>query len=388
MDLASVRVDDASRPVRVAVDAMGGDYAPLEVVVGALAYARQSPADQVILVGDEAVIREMAGGPLPSNVSIERSGSVVGMDEDPAVALRKKKDASIIVAMDLVKAGRADAVLTAGHTGAGMAAAVLRLGRLPGVDRPALAVQLITSKGPMVFLDIGANPDSTGENLFQYAHMGALFSERVAGVREPTVALLSLGEEKGKGDARVKRATELLDASSLRFIGNVEGKDLVNHPADVVVCDAMLGNVTMKFFEGLSSFIFDLWRAEFRRAPRGPLAYALMKPGIERIRTLFDYEKLGGSPLLGVRGTVLITHGRSRRRFIQYGVAVAAAAARARIPERIGAAFAEGGPGRLPDVRSESRPAAVAPAEVAPAGVASAPTQAEAVASEGEGADA
>jgi phosphate acyltransferase len=355
VDLASVRVDDASRPVRVAVDAMGGDYAPLEVVVGALAFARQSPADEVLLVGDPDVIRGIAGGPLPSNVTIEPSGSVIGMDEAPAVALRTKKDASIVVAMDLVKRGRADAVLTAGHTGAGMAAAVLRLGRLPGVDRPALAVQLITSKGPMVFLDIGANPDSTGENLFQYAHMGALFSERVSGVTDPSVALLSLGEEKGKGDARVQRATELLDASTLNFIGNVEGKDLVHHPADVVVCDAMLGNVTMKFFEGLSSFIFDLWRAEFRKAPRGPIAYALMKPGIERIRTLFDYEKLGGSPLLGVRGTVLITHGRSKRRFIQYGVAVAAAAARARIPERIGAAFAEGGAGRLPDLRAEAR---------------------------------
>jgi glycerol-3-phosphate acyltransferase PlsX len=354
VDLASVRVDDASRPVRVAVDAMGGDHAPLEVVVGALTFARQSPADQVILVGDEAAILACADGPLPSNVVIERSGSVISMDEAPAVALRTKKDASIVVAMDLVKRGRADAVLTAGHTGAGMAAAVLRLGRLPGVDRPALAVQLITSKGPMVFLDIGANPDSTPENLFQYAHMGALFAERVAGVASPTVALLSLGEEKGKGDARVQRATELLDASTLRFIGNVEGKDLVHHPADVVVCDAMLGNVTMKFFEGLSSFIFDLFRAEFRRAPRGPLAYALLKPGIERIRATFDYEKLGGSPLLGVRGTVLITHGRSKRRFIAYGVAVAAAAARARIPEHIAEAFAPGGPGRLPEANGDA----------------------------------
>ena len=349
MDLASVRTADDARPVRVAVDAMGGDHAPLEVVLGSLAYARGHDADEVILVGDEAAIRGVADGPLPPNVSIEHSGSVIGMDEAPATALRQKKDASIVVAMDLVKAGRADAILTAGHSGAGMAAAVLRLGRLPGVDRPALAVQMITAKGPMVFLDIGANPDSTGENLYQYAHMGALFAERVMGVPDPSVALLSLAEEKGKGDARIVRATELLDRSTLRFIGNTEGKDLAYHPADVVVCDAVLGNVTMKFFEGLSGLIFDMLREEFRKPPRGPLAYALMKPGIGRIRSRFDYERLGGSPLLGVRGTVLITHGRSKRRMIGFGVAVAAAAARAGIPEAIGDAFRGAGPdGILP----------------------------------------
>ena len=358
MDLASVRTTETDRPVRVAVDAMGGDHAPLEIVVGSVAFARENPAVEVILVGDEERIRAAADGPLPANVVLEHAGSVIEMDEAPASALRTKKDASIVVAIDLVKNGRADAVLTAGHTGAGMAAAVLRLGRLPGVDRPALAVQLITSRGPMVFLDIGANPDSTGENLYQYAHMGSLFAERVAGVKDPTVALLSLAEEKGKGDARVRRATELLDGSTLRFIGNVEGKDLVHHPADVVVCDAMLGNVTMKFFEGLSTFIFDMFRDEFRRAPRGPIAYALMRPGIDRIRAVFDYERLGGSPLLGVKGTVLITHGRSRRRMVGYGVAVAAAAARARIPERIAEAFGPGGAGRLPGDRHDPVPAA------------------------------
>jgi glycerol-3-phosphate acyltransferase PlsX len=277
-------------------------------------------------------------------VAFVHASQVIGMDESPALALREKKDASILVAMDLVKRGEADAVVTAGHTGAGMAAAVLRLGRLPGVDRPALAVQMVTDTGPFVFLDIGANPDSTGENLYQYAHMGALFAEKVLGVPEPRIALLSIGEEKGKGDARIQRATELLDASSLRFVGNVEGKDLVHHMADVVVCDAVLGNVTIKFFEGLSGFIFDLIRTEFRRPPRGPLAYALMKPGLDRIRAIFDYEKVGGSPLLGVRGTVIVTHGRARRRMISYAVAVAAASAEARIPELIADTFRDAAP--------------------------------------------
>jgi glycerol-3-phosphate acyltransferase PlsX len=237
--------------------------------------------------------------------------------------------------MDLVKRGEADAVVTAGHTGAGMAAAVLRLGRLPGVDRPALAVQMITAKGPMVLLDIGANPDSTAENLVQYARMGAIFAERVLGVARPRVALLSIGEEKGKGDARIQRATELLDASDLNFEGNVEGKDLTLHLADVVVCDAVLGNVVIKFFEGLSTFIFDLWRGEFERSLRGRLAYLLLRPGIGRIRGIFDYEKVGGSPLLGVRGTVIITHGRAKRRMVGFACEVAAQTARTRVPALI-----------------------------------------------------
>jgi glycerol-3-phosphate acyltransferase PlsX len=325
--------------VRVAVDAMGGDHGPSEVVLGALDHARAYPADRVILVGDETILRGIAGE-LPANTSIVHSTQVVGMDEQPALALREKKDSSILVAVDLVKNGHADAVVTAGHTGAGMAAAVLRLGRLPGVDRPALAVQMITAKGPVVLLDIGANPDSTPENLVQYARMGAIFAERVLGVAEPRVALLSIGEEKGKGDARIQRATELLDETDLHFEGNVEGKDLTTHMADVVVCDAVLGNVVIKFFEGLSTYIFDLWRTEFSGSLRGRLAYLLMRPSVGRIRGIFDYEKVGGSPLLGVRGTVIITHGRARRRMIAYGMEVAAQAARTGVPALIAESLA------------------------------------------------
>ena len=333
----------AGTGVRVAVDAMGGDHGPSEVVPGALDHARAHPEDRVILVGDDAMLAGVAGA-LPPNVSIVHASEVVGMDEHPALALREKKDSSILVAVDLVKRGEADAVITAGHTGAGMAAAVLRLGRLAGVDRPALAVQMITPGGAMVLLDIGANPDSTAENLAQYAAMGSIFAERVLGVARPRVALLSIGEEKGKGDARIQRATELLDASGLAFIGNVEGKDLTRHMADVVVCDAVLGNVVIKFFEGLSTYIFDLWRGEFEGSLRGRLAYLLMRPGIGRIRTTFDYEKVGGSPLLGVRGTVIITHGRAKRRMVAYGCEVAATMARTRVPELIAESL--GGAGR------------------------------------------
>ena len=321
---------------------MGGDHGPSEVVHGALDFARNHLDDRLILVGDEAVIRAIVGD-LPANVSIAHASQVIGMDEHPALALRGKKDSTILVAMDLVKRGEADAVVTAGHTGAGMAAAVLRLGRLPGVDRPALAIQMITDRGPMVLLDIGANPDSTPENLVQYARMGAIFAERVLEVNKPRVALLSIGEEKGKGDSRIQRATELLDATDLHFEGNVEGKDLTRHLADVVVCDAVLGNVVIKFFEGLTTFMADLWRDEFRASWRGRLAAVLMRPGIARIRGVFDYERTGGSPLLGVRGTVIITHGRAKRRMVSYACEVAWRTARAGVPSLIAEAFASAG---------------------------------------------
>ncbi len=334
MSSPSVDPTPGARGVRVAVDAMGGDHGPSEVVPGALDHARAHPEDTVLLVGDEATLRSIAG-PLPANVRIVHAPQVIEMDEHPALALREKKGASILVACDLVRNGEADAVMTAGHTGAGMAAAILRVGRLPGVDRPALAVQMIRGGAPFVLLDIGANPDSSPENLVQYARMGEIFAERVLGIAEPRVALLSIGEERGKGDLRIQRATELLDASAMRFVGNVEGKDLTGSLADVVVTDAVTGNVVIKFFEGLSSFIFDRFREEFRGSLRGRLAYLLLRPGIARIRDTFDYEKVGGSPLLGVRGAVIITHGRARRRMVGFACAVAADTARTGVPALI-----------------------------------------------------
>lgn len=340
LDVMRGRGDVPGGPVRVAVDAMGGDHAPEEIVIGALDWARLNPHTQLLLVGDQARMSAFYGSGLPSNVTAMHAAESIAMDEHAAAAIRSKRDASINVCMRLVREGRADAVVTAGHTGAGVASAIINLGRLKGVDRPALAIQMVTDTGPMVLLDIGATTDSTGENLYQYAHMGTIFAAKVFGVTNPSVALLSIGEEGGKGEQRVQQATELLAASSLRFLGNVEGKDLPRHPADVVVCDATVGNVTIKFFEGLSSFIFDQLRREFRRWPLGPIGYVLMRPGLARIRRRFDYERLGGAPLLGVKGTVLITHGRARRRMIGFAVEVGAAAARERIPQRIADALA------------------------------------------------
>ena len=334
MTIQALPTQQTRRGVRLAVDAMGGDHGPGEVVPGALAHAAAHPEDHLFLVGDPARIAAVAPS-LPGNVEVVPASQVVEMHEHPAMALREKRDASITVGCDLVRSGRADAIVTAGHTGAAMAAAVLRIGRLPGVDRPALAVQMVRQGRPFVLLDIGANPDSTPENLLQYARMGTIFAERVIGIEAPRVALLSIGEEKGKGDVRIQRATELLDGSDMRFVGNVEGKDLVADMADVVVTDAVTGNVVIKFFEGLSTFIFDLWRGEFGGSWRGRLAYLLMRPGIGRIRKVFDYETAGGSPLLGVKGAVIITHGRARRRMVGFACAVAADTARSGVPQLI-----------------------------------------------------
>ena len=319
---------------------MGGDHAPLEVVAGTVAWARKHPTDTILLVGLPEAIQKAAGGPLPANIEVVPASQVVEMDESPAAAIKTKKDSSIMVAMDLIRQGRGDALVTAGHSGAGMAAAVLRLGRLPGVDRPALAVQMVTETGPFVLLDIGANVDATGHNLYQYAHMGSIYAERVLGVANPRVALLSIGEERGKGNLAIQQATQMLDADgSLNFVGNVEGRDLVKHKTDVAVSDAVVGNVTMKFFEGLATFIFDLWRREFKRGIRGPIGYVFMRAGVNRIRDTFDYERMGASPLLGVKGMVLITHGSAKRRMIEFAVEAGATAARAGIPDLIAGAF-------------------------------------------------
>jgi glycerol-3-phosphate acyltransferase PlsX len=368
MDQASLeqRHGSATRP-RIAVDAMGGDHGPREVVRGAVERATTDPGIEVILVGDTPRIEEHVDGGLPSNVRIVHASQVVDMHEDAALAVRRKKDATINVCMRLIREGHADAVVTAGHTGAGVASAILHLKRLPGVDRPALAIQMVTDRGPFMLLDIGATTDSTGLNLAQYAHMGALYAERVLGVQRPTVALLSIGEEAGKGEQRVKDATSLLGSSDLRFLGNVEGRDLPLHTADVVVCDASVGNVVMKFFEGVANAMLGLLEAEFRRPPWGPIGYLFMRPGIRRIRGKFDYERLGAAPLLGVNGTVLITHGSATRRMIGFAVDVGAQSARAGIPEHIQEALVRSGltrhavVERAPGVASV--PPAVAPAE-------------------------
>src|SRR5918992_233492 len=307
--------------MRIAVDAMGGDHAPREVVRGAIDYAIGTPADEVMLVGDAPRIeREIAddGRAQPSNLRLVDAPEVIEMGEHPATALRQKRRASIVVATDLVRDGDADAVVSAGSTGATMAAAIFRLGRISGIDRPALPAHMVTATGPVMLLDVGANMDSEAENLVQFAAMGAIFAEHVLGVTNPRIGLLNIGEEVEKGDERAREAYAKLASLDLHFVGNVEADDMIAHRADVVVCDGFVGNVVIKFFEGITSFIF--------RA---------LKPGFDRMKARFDYEVYGGAPLLGVRGVSIVTYGRAKARMIEHAIRVASESAEARVPELI-----------------------------------------------------
>jgi len=322
--------------MRIAVDAMGGDFAPREVVRGAIHHAA-SHADEVILVGDvprlEREIEEYGQG-RPASVSFVDAPEVIGMGESPTAGLRRRRS-SIRVATDLVRDGQADAVVSAGSTGASMAAAVFRLGRLAGIDRPALPAYVLTATGPLVLLDVGANVDCTPINLVQFAAMGSLYAERVLHVASPRVALLNIGEEAEKGDALTREAHQRLRDLDLNFVGNVEPHDLAAHPADVVVCDGFVGNIVVKLTEGLTSYIFRSLREDLLRGPVAPLAVLALRPGIDRLRHRFDYERFGGAPLLGVNGVSVVTHGRARARMVENAIRVASEAAAADIPSAI-----------------------------------------------------
>ncbi|HEX2195254.1 MAG TPA: phosphate acyltransferase PlsX [Candidatus Limnocylindria bacterium] len=323
--------------MRIAVDAMGGDFAPREVVRGAINYAAAN-ADEVILVGDLPRIQAEVDGHghgRPASVRFVDAPEVIGMGESPAQALRGKRRSSIRVATDLVRDGRADAVVSAGSTGATMAAAVFRLGRIDGVERPALGAHLVTATGPIMILDVGANVDSDAGNLLQFAVMGAIYAEQVLKVPRPRIGLLNIGEEVEKGSGVTREAHEQMRGAGLNFVGNVEGNDLMAHAADVVVCDGFVGNVVIKFFEGLTSYIFRSLRSDLQQGAVAPLALLALKPGFDRLKHRFDFERYGGAPLLGVRGVSIVTHGRARARMVEHAIRVASEAAAANVPQLI-----------------------------------------------------
>ncbi len=325
--------------MRIAVDAMGGDHAPREIVRGAVDYAQKQPADQVSLVGDVPRLeREVAayGKGTPSNIRFVDAPEVIEMGDHPATALRTKRRSSILVATDLVRDGDADAVVSAGSTGATMAAAILRLGRVDGIDRPALPAHMVTATGPVMLLDVGANVDSDPEHLVQFAAMGAIFAEHVLHVTNPRIGLLNIGEEVEKGDELAREAHAKLAALDLHFVGNVEAHDMIAHRADVVVCDGFVGNVVIKFFEGITSFVFRALREDLQQGPIAPLALLALRPGFDRLKGRFDYERFGGAPLLGVKGVSIVTHGRAKARMIEHAMRVASESAEARVPELIG----------------------------------------------------
>jgi glycerol-3-phosphate acyltransferase PlsX len=340
--------------MRVALDAMGGDHAPREIVAGA-AEAVRDLGIEVTLVGPEARLREeMRGGGSAADLRIVDAPDVIGMAEAPAMALRRKRRSSIAVALDLVRRGEADAMVSAGNTGAVMAAALLTLRPIEGIDRPAIAAVLPTQRGRALMLDAGANVDCRPKHLLQFAVMGSVYAQRVMGVTSPRVGLLSNGEEDTKGNELVIRTAELLRRSELRFIGNVEGRGVFAGDADVVVCDGFVGNAVLKFGEGLALGIFSLLREELSRGLLVRLGVALARPRLRALARRLDHTEYGGAPLLGVDGICIVSHGSSKSRAIRNAIALAAESVRSRMVDAIRADVA-----RLAEVAVAQGPPAV-----------------------------
>ena len=312
--------------MKIVVDAMGGDQAPAVVVDGAVRAARESDIE-VILVGQRGLVQaelekhSTAGLPL----TLIHASEVIEMHEHPAAAVKAKKDNSMIVGMEMVKRREADAFFTAGNSGGALAAALFRLGRIRGVKRPALST-VFPSQTPQGFcfiLDIGANTDCRPEYLLQFAMMGSVYAERVLGIPNPRVAIVSNGEEEGKGNQLVQETVPLLKASPLNFVGNAEGKDILRGLADVIVTDGFTGNVIIKLAEGVSRFLMDLLKENLTASSMSKVGAALATPAFDNVRTRLDYREYGGAPLLGIDGVVIVGHGRSDALAIKNAIRVA-----------------------------------------------------------------
>jgi len=334
--------------MKIAVDAMGGDRGPAVIVEGVVQAAREF-GTRIILVGDEATVarelrRHQARG---VDIEIRHASQVVGMDEPASHALRRKRDSSIRVAAELVRAGEAGALVSAGNTGAAMAIAVIVLGVLPGVDRPAIAVVLPNLKGRTVLLDVGANVDPKPRHLLQFAIMGHIYARDILGVASPRVGLLSIGEEEGKGNELTVEAFKELEASGLHFIGNVEGRDIYNGNADVVVTDGFTGNVALKTSESLVDMLVALIREELTRTPVATIGAWLVRPALRRFLKRVDYNELGGAPLLGINGACIICHGASPPKAITGAIRIAREWVEVRVNDHIRAALE----GELPGLK-------------------------------------
>jgi glycerol-3-phosphate acyltransferase PlsX len=314
--------DGAVRLPVVAVDAMGGDDAPRAIVEGALLAHRDGLA-KVVLVGDRARIEPLLHG--ERGVELVHSAGAVAMDAAASQAVRKSAGTSLGDAVDLVRDGRADAVVSAGNSGAFLAIAVIRLRTIAGIARPAIGAVLPAREGPVVLCDAGANVDCKPEWLVQFAVMGSAYARAALDIPEPRVGLVSVGEEPTKGNAQVLEAAELMRAAPVRFIGNIEGKDIMQNHADVVVADGFVGNVILKTAEGSGTYIRDMLRESFERAgPVGKLGGLLSRGVFTAMRARVDYAEYGGAPLLGVRGNCVVAHGRSDKRAIRNAIRQAA----------------------------------------------------------------
>jgi glycerol-3-phosphate acyltransferase PlsX len=323
--------------MKIAIDAMGGDHAPHAIVAGAVQAAREYGVG-VILVGIEQTIREeLKKHPFAKSLPIEvhNATQVVDMLDSPATVFRRKKDSSIRVANELVKSGEAVAVISAGHTGAAMATSLFVLGPLEGVERPAIAVVMPTLKGPCILLDVGANVDCKPNHLLQFAVMGEVFAKYLLRKPNPRVGLLSIGEEETKGNELTKEAFKLLTETSLNFIGNVEGRDVMTGKADVIVCDGFIGNVVLKVSETVAEAIGMMIKENIGDNLIRKLGYFMMRPAFRALKRRVDYAEYGGAQLLGIDGISIISHGRSSDRAIKNAVRVAMESARSEVNKHI-----------------------------------------------------
>lgn len=305
--------------VRIALDGMGGDYAPDEILRGAKA-ATRNPSIELHVVGPETILapkcRELH---LLAKVHLHHATEIVAMDELPSIAMRKQ-ESSIAVGLRLLKEHQVDAFLSAGNTGAVMALALMILGRINNVKRPPLVVPLPGREGTVLLVDAGANVDCTPEQLWQYAHLTALFAQKVLNKPDPRVALLANGEEASKGNALIKSTHALLLQSELNFVGNIEGKDLLGNLADVVVADGFTGNIALKSMEGIATMLLSALKDSIDDAGWRKLGGLFLAPIFRQLKQRFDYNQVGAAPLLGVDGLVLIAHGRSKAEAISYAV--------------------------------------------------------------------
>lgn len=329
--------------MRIAIDAMGGDHAPGEIVRGAKESIRfLSDDDELVLVGLEAAIRQHLPADAPENdrISIHPASQVIAMDESPLDALRHKKDASLQVMAQLGSDKRVEAVISAGNTGAFAAACQLKMRTLSSIQRPGIAVVLPSFHGPLTVCDVGANISPKPHHLFQYAHMACAYAERILKIERPRVGLLSIGAEDAKGNALVKQVHELIRRDArLNFVGNIEGRELYQGRCEVVVCDGFVGNVVLKLSEGLSEGLFDTLRREI--VGECPELAERFKPVVDAIWARHDYSEYGGAPLLGVDGVCIICHGASDHRAIRNAVRVAVQCVRSNLNGAIAARLVE-----------------------------------------------
>ncbi len=328
---------------RIAIDAMGGDHAPAEIITGALR-AREELGVEVLLVGDRQQIQAALPQTNLGQLEIVPAEGTIEMHEEPLSSLKRKPKASINVAMDLVKQKRADAVVSAGHSGAAMAAALLRLGRLRGIDRPAIGAVFptIIANKPVLVLDVGANVDCRPKFLDQFALMGTIYSQYVLGIPDPKVGLLNIGEEDSKGNDLAVRTHQLLQENpQVSFIGNAEGRDVLSGRFDVIVCDGFVGNVLLKFAEAVGEVVIQILREELPQGLQGQLGTALLKPNLKRIKQRIDHAEHGGGLLLGVAGICIISHGSSQAPAIFNAIRLAKEAVDNKVLEQI--QFQQGG---------------------------------------------